>query len=261
MADEKKNTGPEEAVVTEAPSPENPSGPSVPPAPEQEAEQGTIPGMEEKSDPTETVIDLTAARKAAKEQPAPEAGGEGPGGEGEKKPARRGRRPKAEQEAPSSGKPGAAGKAKRSRAAKKEKAPRKRRKLRKKRKPPAPRKTRGAEAAPRPALRLALPPRRSPSYSANRRAPGKRSRLYISTWGSFMRSRITRSVCVTMTRCAPWWKAPVRPREDGGYEIIAGHRRQKANELAGYTKMPCIVREMTDCASVPISCRWKRRFR
>lgn len=138
MADEKKNTGPEEAVVTEAPSPENPSGPSVPPAPEQEAEQGTIPGMEEKSDPTETVIDLTAARKAAKEQPAPEAGGEGPGGEGEKKPARRGRRPKAEQEAPSSGKPGAAGKAKRSRAAKKEKAPRKRRKLRKKRKPPRP---------------------------------------------------------------------------------------------------------------------------
>jgi len=40
--------------------------------------------------------------------------------------------------------------------------------------------------------------------------------------------------------------ALVRPREDGGYEIVAGHRRQKASELAGYANMPCIVREMTD---------------
>ena len=40
--------------------------------------------------------------------------------------------------------------------------------------------------------------------------------------------------------------ALVRPREGGGYEIIAGHRRQKASELAGYRNMPCIVREMTD---------------
>ena len=40
--------------------------------------------------------------------------------------------------------------------------------------------------------------------------------------------------------------AIVRPREDGGYEIIAGHRRQKASELAGYANMPCIVRNMTD---------------
>jgi len=40
--------------------------------------------------------------------------------------------------------------------------------------------------------------------------------------------------------------ALVRPREDGGYEIIAGHRRQMASELAGYKNMPCIVRNMTD---------------
>ena len=40
--------------------------------------------------------------------------------------------------------------------------------------------------------------------------------------------------------------ALVRPREDGGYEIIAGHRRQRASELAGFTNMPCIVRNMTD---------------
>lgn len=40
--------------------------------------------------------------------------------------------------------------------------------------------------------------------------------------------------------------ALVRPREDGGYEIIAGHRRQKASELAGFSNMPCIVCNMTD---------------
>ena len=40
--------------------------------------------------------------------------------------------------------------------------------------------------------------------------------------------------------------AIVRPREDGGYEIVSGHRRQKASELAGFTDMPCIVRNLTD---------------
>ena len=33
---------------------------------------------------------------------------------------------------------------------------------------------------------------------------------------------------------------------NGGYEIVSGHRRQKASELAGFTDMPCIVRNMTD---------------
>ena len=40
--------------------------------------------------------------------------------------------------------------------------------------------------------------------------------------------------------------ALVRPREGGGYEIIAGHRRQRASEMAGFINMPCIVRNMTD---------------
>ena len=44
--------------------------------------------------------------------------------------------------------------------------------------------------------------------------------------------------------------ALVRPREGGGYEIIAGHRRQRASELAGYKNMPCIVRNMTDDEAV-----------
>ena len=38
----------------------------------------------------------------------------------------------------------------------------------------------------------------------------------------------------------------VRPREDGGYESVAGHRRKHGSELVGLSDMPCIVREMDD---------------
>ena len=37
-----------------------------------------------------------------------------------------------------------------------------------------------------------------------------------------------------------------RPREGGGYEIIAGHRRKRGSELAGKTEMPVVVRNYTD---------------
>ena len=40
--------------------------------------------------------------------------------------------------------------------------------------------------------------------------------------------------------------AIVRPRAAGGYEIVAGHRRKLASEQAGFTDMPCIVRNLTD---------------
>jgi len=40
--------------------------------------------------------------------------------------------------------------------------------------------------------------------------------------------------------------AIVRPRAEGGYEIIAGHRRKLASEQAGFVDMPCIVRNLTD---------------
>lgn len=40
--------------------------------------------------------------------------------------------------------------------------------------------------------------------------------------------------------------ALVRPKADGGYEMVAGHRRKKASELAGKETMPCIVRELDD---------------
>ena len=41
-----------------------------------------------------------------------------------------------------------------------------------------------------------------------------------------------------------------RPRPEGGYEIISGHRRQHAAELAGLETLPVIVREMSDDAAV-----------
>jgi len=38
----------------------------------------------------------------------------------------------------------------------------------------------------------------------------------------------------------------VRPRTDGGYELLAGNRRKRACELAELPTMPVIIREMTD---------------
>jgi len=38
----------------------------------------------------------------------------------------------------------------------------------------------------------------------------------------------------------------VRPKEDGSYEMIAGHRRRYASELAENTEIPCIVRNLSD---------------
>ena len=44
--------------------------------------------------------------------------------------------------------------------------------------------------------------------------------------------------------------AIVRPDPDGGYEIISGHRRHRASELAGKETMPAIVRDMDDDAAI-----------
>lgn len=38
----------------------------------------------------------------------------------------------------------------------------------------------------------------------------------------------------------------VRPKQDGKYEMISGHRRKKASELANKDLIPCIIRELTD---------------
>lgn len=44
--------------------------------------------------------------------------------------------------------------------------------------------------------------------------------------------------------------AIIRPAPDGGYEMVAGHRRQRAAELAGLSTIPAIVRNLTDDEAV-----------
>ena len=46
--------------------------------------------------------------------------------------------------------------------------------------------------------------------------------------------------------------AIARPDPDGGYELIAGHRRHHASELAGKETMPVIVRDLDDDAATII---------
>ena len=44
----------------------------------------------------------------------------------------------------------------------------------------------------------------------------------------------------------------VRPKPDGGYEMIAGHRRKMGSELAGKETMPCLVRDLSDDEAIII---------
>lgn len=44
----------------------------------------------------------------------------------------------------------------------------------------------------------------------------------------------------------------VRPTPDGGYQMVSGHRRKRAAELAGLPTLPCIVKELTDDEAVII---------
>ena len=46
--------------------------------------------------------------------------------------------------------------------------------------------------------------------------------------------------------------AIARPLESGGYELVSGHRRRHASELAGLTEMPVIVRDLDDDAATII---------
>ena len=276
MADEKKNTGPETSIVSEAPSPENTSEPLAPSVPEPEAKQGTIPGMEEKPDPTETVINLAAARKAAKEKPAPEAGGpkkDGPSAPGrdprsedekapwerplsdletEKKPARRGRPPKAAREAPGDGRPGAKDKPEKSRAPKKEKVPR----TVKEKGGGGPVSGPAAGGPPAPDA-----PAQEPGPPPRPVEEGKTVYLKLSELHAFHTFRehpfkvvddaAMTDLVSTIKEHGVMTPATVRPEKDGsGYEIIAGHRRQRGSELAGLAEIPCIIRDMTDHEAV-----------
>ena len=262
MADEKKNTGQDEPITSEAHSPDIPGDPPAPSVQKSEAEQGTIPGMEATSDPTKTVIDLSAARKAAKqaERPTPEVKDDDREPwektsaelEAEQKKTRRGRPPKAEKAEPSE--PGAA-KPRKGRPAKADKAahdgapPPKRDKVSRSKKAD-PVKVETPATAPEPP---GPPPRPVEE--------GKTVYLKLSELHAFHTFRdhpfqvkdddkMTELVG-TIKEHGVMTPATVRPEKDGnGYEIIAGHRRCRGSELAGLEELPCIVRNMTDFEAV-----------
>ena len=239
-----------------------PEAPGGPPAPEQ-TEQAVIPGMDGGPAPSGKVIDLSDVRaeagKTGPEAP-PEQGAAGSVTEytkqewerpleeieAERKKSRRGRPPKADRPAPEAGekKPGRG----RAPKAKADKAPGKgKRAAPGKGAPPAPAK----EEAPAP------PPEPAQPRDATRTEKEEIVYLNLSDLHPFkdhpfgVRDDAEMQGLVESVRSGGVNQpALVRPREDGGYEIIAGHRRQRASELAGFMNMPCIVRNMTDDEAV-----------
>ena len=199
---------------------EEPAAPEIPKA-EKEQAQPPTPG---KDDPVPAhsgkVVDFAAARdeaakegkKAVKQKPPTEKGKAAKPGKG--------RPPKAEKVAPEQGKPPKAGK---THAAPEEKAA-----------PPAP------EVPPTP-------------RDATRAEKEEIVYLDLSDLHPFKDHPFgvrddaeMKSLVESVRNGGVNQPALVRPREGGGYEIIAGHRRQMASQLAGYRNMPCIVRNMTD---------------
>ena len=53
----------------------------------------------------------------------------------------------------------------------------------------------------------------------------------------------------SIAQCGVLTPLIARPLENGGYEIISGHRRAHASEAAGFTEVPVIVRDMDDDAA------------
>ena len=256
MAEEKKtNPAPEERGPEAPPAPE---APEAPPAAEQ-TEQGVIPGMEGPPPPSSKVIDLSSVRQ--EQPPGPEAGPTQEGGqewekpqeEAEKprrgrrpkdkaapaqgeKPKRRGRPPKEEKQTPGGGGAGKAAKAPKQGKDNGRPAP-----------PPV------KEEAPSP------PAPEEPPQPKDASRAEKEEIVYLdlSELHTFknhpfgVRDDAEMDGLVSSVKAGGVHQpALVRPREGGGYEIIAGHRRQRASELAGYKNMPCIVRNMTDDEAV-----------
>ena len=256
MAEEKKTApAPEE----HGPEPAAPGVPEAPPAPEPEA-QVVLPGMEGPPAPENKVIDLSSVRAGAGQEqtgPAPEGGQEWekPQEQPEQKP-RRGRRPK-NREAPAQGEkpkrmgrppkeekqatPGGGGAGKAAKTPKQGKTAGK----------PAPAKE---EAPPPPSPAPEQPPQ---PKDASRAEKEEIVYLDLDQLHPFqnhpfgVRDDVEMQGLVSSVMAGGVHQpALVRPREGGGYEIIAGHRRQRASELAGYKNMPCIVRDMTDDQAV-----------
>ena len=254
MADDKKNIGPEaekpgdapqekkaEPVKDTPPATEQPA-PGVPQAPVVEAVPKAQPTPtvenqpEEKATPAPKVLDFSAAKNKApaKEETAPEK--KSVKEQAAEKP-KRGRPAKADKAAPAE-KP----KQPRDKMPQSKKAPGKEAPIPPKREVPS-KEAKAPEqeqpAAPRDATRSAEP-EQIVYLNLSDLHPFKNHPFGVRD-DAEMQGLVESVKAAGINQ-----PALVRPREDGGYEIIAGHRRQRASELAGFANMPCIVRNMTD---------------
>jgi len=275
------DTGPAEAPTPEAPTPEPPAPENAPEQtggepPAQDAPAGAPGAVNVSADQIEKLMaERRAAGRAEVEKneppepeqpptPAPEekaAGEKGPAKkdkaakektpEPDKSKGRRGRKPKEEKAGP--GEPGGTG-ARRGRPAKADKAATD--------KPPSPPRdkmsqskggkaatVKGKEEAP------AAPAPEAPPQPRDATRAEKEEIVYLNLSELFpfkdhpfgvRDDAEMKGLVESVKDNGVHQPALVRPREGGGYEIIAGHRRQRASELAGFANMPCIVRNMTD---------------
>ena len=258
MADDKKNIGPEaekpggvpqekktEPIKDTPPAPEQPApGTPQPPVVETAPKAQPAPTVEnqpeKKAAPAPKVLDFSAAKNKApaKEETAPE---KKPAKEQTEEKPKRGRPAKTDKAAPAE-KP----KQPRDKMSQSKKAPGKEAPI--PHKPEAPPKAANAPeqeqpAAPRDATRSAEP-EQIVYINLSELHPFKNHPFGVRD-DSEMKGLVESVKASGVNQ-----PALVRPREDGGYEIIAGHRRQKASELAGFANMPCIVRNMTDDEAV-----------
>ena len=278
MANDKLSTGPEENKSPESPTLD---GPNDAPGPKH-TEQAKSPATSEK------VIDLAGIRTAAdKEDKAPESPADDKAPwekslaeiEAENPPKRRGRAPKeqagnTEKTAePRTGRPPKTGK-----TARDEAPPSKRDKVSQSKKsaqgkdtapgeapPSKPGKTsKSGKAAPVKEVAAPVPEINLPPTPAAPPRPVEESKivyLKLSELHPFHTFRKHPFKVVddakmmelvgTIKEHGVMTPGTVRPEKDGnGYEIVAGHRRQRGSELAELDEMPCIIREMTDLEAV-----------
>lgn len=227
VQDQPASVGKEASKDKDAPAPSKEGFPL-----DKDEKQTTIPGMED-SAPAGKVVDFTAARDGAtKGKPTEKAAAQDKGKQADKakdaaKP-RRGRPPKADKAAPDKAKPQPRDKMSQS-------------------KPPA------GKGAPVKAEAPAATEQPPAPRDATRGVKEEIVYLNLSELHPFknhpfgVRDDAEMQGLVESVKAAGVNQpALVRPREGGGYEIIAGHRRQRASELAGFVNMPCIVRNMTD---------------
>lgn len=230
MADDKKQNPTPEGRKPEAPAPDTLGSPPA-------QKQATIPGMDGSAPAAGKVINLSDMQAGADKD---KAAGPDKAGPSVPETGKQAEKPPAEKTAPQADKPSRGRPPKAEKSAKVQPAPEKKGKAVPVKAP--------AEKADPPAPEVPPAPR-----DATRAEKEEIVYLTLSDLHPFKNHPFgvrdddeMKSLVESVRKGGVNQPALVRPREDGGYEIIAGHRRQTASQLAGYMNMPCIVRNMTD---------------